>query len=209
MVKISYFNHWTYPRSEAERSLCFACPTAYMSSHLRSSFFWCSCTVQEPRWNLWTNWANTQIRTVPFQFCGPMSNSFLPPEIGRRTETDSINMATHQQPNRRHIPFEMHRARPVQVNLSFTETRWETCNNNDNTSLTSLLPGLSGTFKIDNLIIYSPPGERKHLRTCGHVVETFSEGQRGPGEGTWNMKSRSECAENDPQSSWRKHIYIQ
>lgn len=100
--------------------------------------------------------------------------------------TDSINMATHQQPNRRHIPFEMHRARSGQVNLSFTETRWETCNNNDNTSLTSLLPGLSGTFKIDNLIIYSPPGEREHLRACRHVVETFF--WRPERARRWNME---------------------
>lgn len=87
---------------------------------------------------------------------------------------------THQQPNRHHIPFEMHRARPGQVNLSFTETRWETCNNNDNTSLTSLFPGLPGTFKIDNLIIYSPPGQREHLRACGHVVKTYLKARAGP-----------------------------
>lgn len=46
--------------------------------------------------------------------------------------------------------------------------------------ITSLLPGLSGTFKIDNLIIYSPPGERERLRSCGHVVEMYLKARVGP-----------------------------
>lgn len=152
-----------------------------MSSQLRSSIFWRPCRAQEPRWNLRTT-AWTQIWTVPAAFLRTScSVKQLPVSWDwEENRTDSINMATHQQPNRRHIPFEMHRARPGQVNLSFTETRWETCNNNDNTSLTSLLPGLSGTFKIDNLIIYSPPGERERLGACGHVVETDLKARAGP-----------------------------
>lgn len=147
MVKFSYLNHWTYPRSEAERSLSFACPTASVlpaqEQHLLTSLHSSRTSVEPP-----DDWANTDLDCVVCFSAEPLCPvKHLPASWDwEKNRTDSITTATHQQPNRHRIPFEMHRARPGQVNLSFTETRWETCNNNDDTSLTSLLPGLSGTF---------------------------------------------------------------